>query len=39
MKMVVLLAVAIAGWFVYFQFIDWLLMKAQALDYFAFLNV
>jgi len=39
MKMVVLIAVAIVGWFFYFQVIDWLMMKVQGLDYFAFLKI
>jgi hypothetical protein len=39
MKMVVLVAIAIVGWFFYFQFIDWLMMKAQGLDYFTFLKI
>jgi hypothetical protein len=38
-KMVILVAVAMVGWFVYFQFIDWLMMKAQGLDYFTFLKI
>jgi len=38
MKMAILLAVMISGWFVYFQFIDWLFMKIQGLNYFAFLG-
>ena len=38
MKMVILLAVTISGWFVYFQLIDWLFMKIQGLNYFAFLG-
>lgn len=39
MKMVVLLGVAIVGWFFYFQFIDWLFMQIQGLDYFTFLKI
>ena len=39
MKTVVLLVVAIAGWFVYFQAIDWLFMQIQGLDYFTFLKI
>lgn len=39
MKMAVLLAVTITAWFFYFQLIDWLFMKIQGLNYFAFLAV
>lgn len=39
MKMVVALGVSIVVWFVYFQFIDWLFMQIQGLDYFTFLKI
>ena len=34
MKTAVAFGVMFAVWFVYFQFIDWALMKYQGLDYF-----
>jgi hypothetical protein len=39
MKMVIMLGVAIVGWFFYFQLIDWFLMRIQGLDYFTFLKI
>ena len=33
-KTVFIYVAVIAGWFVYFQFIDWLFMKIQGLSYF-----
>jgi hypothetical protein len=37
MKMILMLAVTMTGWFFYFQTIDWLFMKIQGLNYFTFL--
>lgn len=34
MKMFLTFAIFLAIWFVYFQFIDWLFMRIQGLDYF-----
>jgi hypothetical protein len=39
MKMAVIYGVVLVGWFVYFQFIDWLFMQIQGLDYFTFLKI
>lgn len=37
MKTVLMLAVTITAWVLYFQIIDWFFMKIQGLNYFAFL--
>lgn len=34
MKTVLMVVVMLAVWVVYFQFIDWLFMRIQGLDYF-----
>lgn len=34
MKSVVLFVAALAVWFVYFQTLDWFMMKVQGLNYF-----
>jgi hypothetical protein len=37
-KTALIYIMAIAVWFVYFQFIDWLFMDIQGLPYFSYLS-
>ncbi len=38
MKAIVAFVIMGAAWFVYFQFIDWLFMRIQGLEYFKFIG-